>query len=111
NLQTSSTLFKRIDQIHYLTQRDLMLYRYFAKLTRLVWIALQCCYQLFHHIIDIDERHVHRTVVYLYGKIMSHVVTESRYSAVVIGTTPFTKHIRETVYQHIRACLTTVFKQ
>jgi len=88
-----------------------MLCGHCAKITLFVRIALQCRYQLFYHIIDVNQCHLSVPVVHLNRQFMCNIVAKGSHSAVVVGTAPFAKHVREAVYQHICTRLTTVIKQ
>lgn len=71
---------------------------------------LQCRDKFIHHIIDVDKVHHHAGIVDLYGNTISDVIAESGYGTVIVGTTPFAEHVRETVDQYLSSGLPGVIE-
>ena len=67
--------------------------------------------QLLHHVVDIDQRHLHRRVVDLYRQPIGDVVAERRDGGIVVWTAPLTEDVREAIYERLHAVFTTVVEE
>ncbi len=77
----------------------------------MMFFASQGCKHLVHEIVDIEQFKLHRRVIDLNRQIMREVVAKCGYGRIVVGTTPFTEQIRETVDQHLCSGFLSVVKE
>ena len=77
----------------------------------MMFFTLQSIYHFFYKVIDIKKFKLYTGIINLYGKVVGDVVAECGNRTVIIGTTPFAKEIRETIYQYSGTCFSTIFKE
>lgn len=109
-MQIGMHLLKRIDEIYDTTQGNGMHHRYSAIITITMFAATQSANQFIHHVIHIHQIHYHIGVIHLNRQIIGNVVTKCSYCAIVIGATPFTKHIWKAIDQNLGSSLLTISK-
>ena len=67
-------------------------------------------YHLIYKVIDVEEFHFHTAVIDLYGEVVGDVVAKGGDGGIVIRATPFAEEVRETIDEHLGACILSVFE-
>ena len=62
----------------------------------------------FNQVVDKEQLKLCRRVIYLYRKVVRHIMAEGRDCAVIIRTSPLTDKVRKTIYENLCARFLTV---
>ena len=116
-------LRKLVEQVHDVAQRGFVRRRHIAVAAILhredaqaielaaMLLAAKAGDHLVHQVVDIEQLEFHRTVVHRVGQVVRHRVAEGRDGTVVVRTAPFSEKIRETIHQHLRACILAIVQE
>ena len=66
-----------------------------------VLLALQRTYHLIHQVVYIQQLHLYTAVIHLNRQVVRNIMAERGNGRVVVRATPFSKQVRETIYQHL----------
>ena len=77
----------------------------------MMFFPFQTGNHLVNQIINIQQLQLHRRVVYRIRQVIGKGVAKSGHRAVVVRATPLSEQIRESVNEHLGACLLAILKE